>query len=226
MDAPVSLFESSEGLSVEQVVRGVRLTCCAIAWRHAFEGSAILSAPEIATERLILTPLTAADAHALFEYRSLPEVCRYQLWEPTSLEDAAGFIEGLACVDFDTPGTWSQLGVRLKESGGLVGDLGVHFLEDGEQVEVGFTLAPAVHGRGLGTEAVAGLLDYLFGVLGKHRAIASVDPRNRPSLRLLERVGMRQEACFLQSVHSRGEWHDDVVFAVLASEWSAQRTDG
>lgn len=177
--------------------------------------------PDITTDRLVLTPLTDADADALFSYRSLPEVGRYQSWEPARVEDAAAFIESVRAVGFDSPGTWSQLGVRLRETGELVGDLGVHFLEDGTQVEVGFTITPAVQGRGFGTEALAGLLDHLFNTLRKHRVSASVDPRNGPSLRLARRVGMRQEAHFRQSVWFRGEWADDIVLAVLASEWGA-----
>jgi RimJ/RimL family protein N-acetyltransferase len=103
-----------------------------------------------------------------------------------------------------------------------VGDLGVHFMEDGEQVEIGFTLAPAWQGRGFAAEAVAGLLDHLFGVLHKHRVFASVDPRNVASRRLLRRLGMREEAHFVQSVPYRGGWADDIVAAVLASEWMAR----
>ena len=178
-----------------------------------------MTGPEISTDRLILSPLSAADAPALFAYRSLPEVSRYQSWQPKSLDDAAGFIERFASTEFDTPGTWFQFGIRQRESGELVGDLGVHFLEDGRQTEIGFTLAPASQGRGFGTEAVVGVLDLLFRQLGKHRVFASVDPRNQPSLRLLQRVGMRQEAHFRQSLLFKGEWCDDVVFAVLDSEW-------
>lgn len=127
-------------------------------------------------------------------------------------------------AEFDSPGTWFQFGIRSRETGDLVGDLGVHFLEDGEQVEIGFTVAPSRQGRGFGTEAVAGLLEYLFGTLGKHRVFVSVDPRNEPSLRLLRRLGMRQEAHFVQSVRSKGEWTDDIVAAVLASEWIPRMT--
>jgi len=181
-----------------------------------------LLAPEIATDHLILTPLSAADSAALFAYRSLPEVCRYQSWEPASLQEAARFIADLGATAFDTPGTWFQLGIRLRESRDLIGDLGVHFLDDGEQVEIGFTLAPASQHRGLATEAVAGLLDYLFGPLGKHRVTASVDPRNTASLGLVRRIGMRQEAHFVQSVYLRGGWVDDVEFAVLAQEWKGR----
>ena len=179
--------------------------------------------PTIVTPRLTATPLTAADAPALFAYRSLPEVTRYQNWEPSHLDDAIRFIDDLATVEFDVAGTWFQFGIRLRDTGSLVGDVGVHFLGDGRQVEIGVTVAPAAQGRGIGTEAVVGLLDCLFGVGQKHRAVASVDPRNEPSLRLLRRVGMRQEAHFRQSMPFKGEWADDVVFAVLASEWPARR---
>jgi RimJ/RimL family protein N-acetyltransferase len=180
--------------------------------------------PRIQTDRLVLTPLSPADAGSLFAYRSLPEVARYQGWEPATVKDTVDFIAALGSIEFDSPGTWFQLGIRSRQSGDLIGDLGVHFLQDGEQVEIGFTLDPSYQGRGFGSEAVAGLLDHLFGTLRKHRVIASVDPRNTPSLRLLRRLGMRQEAHFIESVHHKGEWADDIVTAVLASEWVARTT--
>jgi len=178
-----------------------------------------MTSPEIVTARLLLTPLTLRDADAVFAYRSLPEVTRFQTWEPPTPDEVVAFIRELDDVEFDTPDTWFQLGIRDREAGRLMGDVGVHFLEDGRQVEIGFTLDPAFQGRGLAVEAVAALLDHLFGPLGKHRVIASVDPRNEASIRLLERVGMRREAHFRESLWFKGEWADDVVFAVLASEW-------
>lgn len=177
-------------------------------------------APRIVTERLILAPLGSADALRLFEYRSNPEVARYQSWEPGSVDEAADFIAGLEPVGFDTPGTWFQLGIRLTGSDLLIGDLGVHFSsEEPREVEVGVTLASEYQGQGYATEAVRGLLGHLFGELGKHRVTASVDPRNDSSLALFDRVGMRREAHFRQSLWFKGEWADDIVFAVLGSEW-------
>ncbi len=177
--------------------------------------------PEIVTERLLLNPLLASDAAALFEYRSDPDVGRYQSWAPAHLDEATDFIEDLQAVVFDTPDTWFQLAVRLRESSVLVGDLGMHFVADEpRQVEVGFTIAPAFQSRGFATEAVTGSLDHLFGDLRKHRVFASVDPRNTPCLSLLQRIGMRQEAHFRESLWFNGEWADDLVFAILASEWN------
>jgi RimJ/RimL family protein N-acetyltransferase len=179
--------------------------------------------PDITTERLLLSPLSRTDGDALFAYRSLAEVSRYQGWEPRSLDDALAFIDSLSSTGFDTPGTWFQFGIRLRASQLLIGDVGVHFSEDGQQAEIGFTLAPASQGQGFGTEAVVGVIDHLFGQVGKHRVYASVDPHNHPSLQLLERVGMRQEGHFRKSLLFKGEWADDVVFAILDSEWRGAR---
>lgn len=195
----------------------------ATAKRRASGRKVPVPGPEIVTGRLILSRLSAADSVALFSYRRLPEVSRYQNWEPQSLGDAAEFIDGLATVEFDTPGTWFQFGIRLRESGDLVGDFGVHFLEDGQQAEIGVTLAPEWQGLGLGSEALIAVLDCLFGPMGKHRVVASVDPRNTPSVTLMRRVGMRQEAHFRQSLRFKGEWVDDVVFAALGPEWLERR---
>jgi RimJ/RimL family protein N-acetyltransferase len=189
--------------------------------REGEEGA--VPGPELVIGRLALSRLNGADSAALFSYRRLPEVSRYQNWEPQCLGDAVAFIDDLATVEFDAPGTWFQFGIRLRSSGRLIGDLGVHFLEDGQQVEIGITLAPESQRLGYGSEALIAVLDYLFGSLGKHRAVASVDPRNTPSLNLMRRVGMRQEAHFRQSLRFKGEWADDVVFATLAPEWLERR---
>jgi RimJ/RimL family protein N-acetyltransferase len=183
-----------------------------------------LPGPEIVTQRLKLTPLDPRDAAAFFRYRSDAEVCRYQSWAPGSVDDALSFITELQSVAFDTQGTWFQLAVRLREADLLIGDIGVHFpVDQPGQVEIGFTVAPGHQRRGLGTEAVRGLLDHIFGPLGKHRVFASVDPRNEASIALLRSVGMRQEAHFRESLWLKEEWVDDLVFGILESEWAAAR---
>jgi RimJ/RimL family protein N-acetyltransferase len=176
--------------------------------------------PVILTPRLTLSKLVAADAPALYGYRSDPEVCRYQSFEPGSLADAETFIDSLQPNAFDVADTWFQFGIRRNDSGLLIGDIGAHFLaDDPRQVEIGFTIDPGHQGRGFGTESVTGLLDHLLVTAGKHRVFASVDPRNLPSVALLKRVGMRKEAHFRESLWFKGEWVDDMVFGILRSDW-------
>ncbi len=175
--------------------------------------------PELVGDRLHINDLTPEDATALFAYRSHPDVTRFQSWHPPSVDDVRTFIAGNAARQFATNDSWYQLAIRAADSGALIGDLGVHFLDDGQQVEIGVTIAPAHQRQGLATLAVRALLDHLFTVLEKHRVFASVDPRNEASLALMRSVGMRQEAHFRQSLFWKGEWVDDVVFALLRSEW-------
>lgn len=179
----------------------------------------------LATPRLLLSPLRLEDAPAVFAYRSDPEVARYQGWEPPAIDDVRRFIEELASVAPNTPGTWLQLGIRLRDAGTLVGDVGLHFPAGRDaEAEIGVTVAQAYQGRGYAAEALRAALAYLFGDLGKHRVIASVDPRNTPSMRLMARLGMRQEALHRESLWFKGAWADDAIFAMLQWEWQAMQS--
>jgi len=176
--------------------------------------------PEIRTDRLALRDLEPSDGPRVFSYHKHPDVARFQTWATDSVDSVQSYIRSLSAVEPGTPGGWYQVGIFLPDSGKLIGDCGFRVLaSDPEQAEVGITLAPEFQGKGYATEALRALLNYLLVTLGKHRVFGSVDPRNVSSMKLLERVGMRKEAHFVKSLQFRGEWADDVVFAILASEW-------
>ena len=82
-------------------------------------------------------------------------------------------------------------------------------------------MAPEHQGRGYATEAVRLLLTYLFSERGKHRIAAYCDPRNAASAALLERLGMRREGHLRESTWAKGEWTDDLVYALLPDEWQS-----
>ncbi len=175
----------------------------------------------ILTERLALRGLETSDAQRIFEYRSRPEVSRFQTWGTQSPDEIESCISGLSAIEPGLPGSWYQIGVALRSSGKLVGDCGFHVLKaEPPQAELGVALAPEYQSQGHATEALRALLQYLLVTLGKHRAFGSVDPRNVRSIRLMQRVGMREEAHFVKSLWFKGEWVDDMIFAVLASEWT------
>jgi len=174
----------------------------------------------ILTERLSIQRLEPRDAEMMFRYRSDPTINRYQNWEPRSVDELRTFIEGLTEIGVDTPGRWYQLGLFLIESMEMIGDCGIQVqAQDPRQVEIGITLVSEFHGRGLATEALKSIFDYLFMKLDKHRIYGSVDPRNLPSMALLKRVGMRREAHFVESLWFKGAWADDVIFAILKREY-------
>jgi RimJ/RimL family protein N-acetyltransferase len=174
--------------------------------------------------RLLLRRLRPPDAAAIAAYRSLPEVARFQSWEAFGPADAARLIAEQSRVTPGTPGTWLQLALTLPGPGAVVGDCGIHFrTDDPRQVELGITLAPSHQGRGLAAEALDGVLGYVFGALGKHRATAVTDAENEPAARLFGRLGFRQEAHYVEGVWFKGAWGSEYLFALLRREWQARQ---
>jgi len=176
---------------------------------------------QILTERLRLRCLTAADADQMHAYRSCKEVIQYQSSGAKSIEEVRAFIASMSLIDLNSPG-WNQLAIELRSDGSLIGDCGIHILADTRIAEFGITLAPAHHSQGYAAEALKAVLQLLFVELKKHRVCASVDPRNLPSIALMARLGMREEGHFVQSLWLQDTWVDDVVFAMLASEWKPE----
>ncbi len=107
--------------------------------------------------------------------------------------------------------------------GQLVGDVVLMFhSEEHRAGEIGYVFGPQFHGHGYATEAVAALLDLAFRGLGLHRVVARIDARNDASAKLAERLGLRREAHFVSNEMFKGEWTDEVVYAMLADDWRSQ----
>lgn len=172
------------------------------------------------TERLNLRPVNLNDSEKILRYRSDAKTNQYQGWIPETLDDVKEFIDQKVCNQIDVIDTWSQFVVIKKDDNLLIGDIGIHFLdEEKKQVEIGFTLDKEQQGKGYATEAVIAIINYLFQKLNKRRITASIDPRNINSIKLVERLGFRKEAHFKESIFHNGEWLDDVVYAILKDEW-------
>jgi RimJ/RimL family protein N-acetyltransferase len=172
------------------------------------------------TDRLLLRSIRLDDAAGLFQYRSDQEANRYQGWIPETISDVHDFINNRVSSTIDRTGTWYQLVIIRSDTKKLIGDVGMHFLDDEKyQVEIGFTLDKNEQGKGFASEAVKETINFLFNDLNKRRIIASIDPRNGKSIALVERLGFRKEAHFKESLLINGEWVDDVVYAVLKDEW-------
>ena len=180
----------------------------------------------IESERLILRRFEDSDLTSFVAYRNDPEVARYQSWDSCNEREARAFIRGMGAARVGVPGEWFQFAIESTETGELIGDCALRVNKhEPYRAEIGFTLAREHQGRGFASEAVSRLLDYAFGVLGLHRVVAIADCRNESSWALLERIGMRREGHFLDSVWFKGEWSDEYLYAVLKGEWLRMRAD-
>jgi RimJ/RimL family protein N-acetyltransferase len=137
----------------------------------------------------VLRRLEAADLPLFQAYRSIPEVGRFQGWSPMSDLECAEFLAEMAESPLFATGEWVQLGIAEPAAHQLVGDIGVFICADQRSAEIGFTLAPAAQGRGVGTSAVREVLQLLFELTTVMQVVGITDRRNTASIRLLERIG-------------------------------------
>jgi RimJ/RimL family protein N-acetyltransferase len=182
-------------------------TCCNVS---------VISLP-LTTERLSVTMLRAEHAANLAEYRSDPQVARYQDWDvPYTIEMAERLVDGQSQLDGPANDDWVQLAVVV--DGTSIGDVAVGIHDEGRQATIGYSIRVADQGKGYATEAVGAVIDALFDEAHLHRIVAGVDPDNVASKRVLEKIGFRYEGRSKDSVFVRGEWVDDDRFALLAGE--------
>ncbi len=174
---------------------------------------------KLESERLILRPINLGDKDEIFAYRSDNVTNEFQGWIPKTIEDVEIFIEKIA-KQVNEPDSWFQFVIIEKVSQKIIGDLGIHFWDkENKQVEIGCTLNKSYQKKGFAIESVRRVIDYLFKELKKHRIITSIDPKNANSIQLVERIGFRKEAHFVESVFINGKWVDDLVYSLLEKDW-------
>lgn len=172
-------------------------------------------------ERLPLREPHVSDATDLFAFCSDPESCRYADWQPhTDKSDSRAYISWLKKQMRTERGRVCTWFAALKDSQKVIGTVSIVDTDySGHIVTVGYTFSGEYQHHGYATEAVTALLDYLFRQRDIARVQAKVMPQNLPSIRLLERVGMRQEGLLKQGAFCKTTCVDVFLYAVTREEW-------
>ena len=175
----------------------------------------------IQTDRLTLRPFLDWDFEELFEYYRRADVARYLYWEPM---DEAQTQLALQRKRNETTlgkeGDALSLAVWCNELQQLIGDMSLFYRsETHAQGEIGFVFNPAFAGQGYATEAASAVLGIGFRQFKLHRIYGRCDTRNSASWQLMQRLGMRREAHFLQNEKFKGEWGDEYQYALLHTEY-------
>jgi RimJ/RimL family protein N-acetyltransferase len=180
----------------------------------------------IRTARLLLRPYLPGDVDAVYAYYRLPQTPRYLDGAPLSRSAVKAMVtRRIGSSALAGVGEALNLVVELAQPRTTVGDC-VLFWRGQGQAEIGYVFNPAHHGRGYATEAAQALLRLGFESLGMHRIAARCDARNTASARVMERAGMRREAHLVQNQYLKGEWTDELIYAILRSEWAARQPHG
>ena len=177
----------------------------------------------IQTPRLDLRPFVEDDFADMHAYHALPEVARFLYWEARSEQEARATLHIKKHQTVLThEGSALCLAVCLSETQRLIGEVTLFLRsKDHQQGEIGFVFHPGFGGYGYATEAAGALLTLGFDTYKLHRICGRCDARNVSSYRLMERLGMRREAHFIHNERFKGEWGDELVYALLCEEWQA-----
>jgi len=177
------------------------------------------------TERLDLRPYGSGDLDHLRAMYTREDVVRYLYWGPMDedqlRESLAKKVRRRALGD-EGDGL-NVLGVE-RESGEVVGEALLFWASrEHRTAEIAFVVQPGFQGRGYATEMGAEMLRLAFDECGLHRVIGQCEARNAASAAVLERLGMRREAHFVENEFVKGEWCSELDYALLSREWAAAR---
>lgn len=168
------------------------------------------------TPRLIIRRFRPDDWEAVYDYMSDPDVTVYLPEGQLGKEEVRAFV----AKNGDEGG--AALAVLLKDEGLLAGHMLFHPWFAPRTHEIGWVFNQEYQGQGYATEAARALLRYGFETLQLHRVIATCQPENTPSYRVMEKLGMRREGHFRNCIYrGQGQWWDEYFYAILEEEWFA-----
>lgn len=173
---------------------------------------------QLETAWLKLRPFEENDAKFVFEYwRSDPAWERFNASVPQDfgLTDAEDFVSSMCKRDRDVAPHWA-----LVYQGAVVGVVSLTFEQDNRIAVIGYGVHGDLRGQGLSAEAASAVIDQAFvHVPELHKIRAHTDPDNRPSMRVLEKLGFSHEGTLRKDRFVKGRFLDDAIYGLLREEW-------
>lgn len=173
----------------------------------------------ITTERLILRRFTLEDAQAMYHnWASDPDVTRYLTWPAHGSVEITQMVLCDWIADYEKDDFY-QWAIELRELGQPIGTISVVSHNDKAQlVHIGYALGRRWWRRGIMTEALQAVMDYLFDEVGVNRIESRHDPRNPNSGKVMRKCGMQYEGTLRQSDWNNQGICDASWYALLAEE--------
>jgi len=176
---------------------------------------------ELADGNVGLRPLRYRDAR---QWRRLREVNAAWLdpWEATSPDPLVPPMQYSQLVRSMSAEARAgrALPFTVTYRGEMVGQLSVAGIGWGSlrSAHIGYWLGRHVAGRGITPTAVALAADHCFFAMALHRVEVNIRPENAASLRVVEKLGFRDEGLRLRYLHIDGQWRDHRTFALTVED--------
>ncbi len=174
----------------------------------------------IETPRLLLRRAVLEDANAMYDnWASDPEVTRFLIW-PThnsveiTLKVLQSWMEGYKKDNY------YQWMIVLKSIGQPIGSIsGMNPNDQLSSIEIGYCIGKNWWHQGIMTEALQGVIEYLFETCNFNRITANHDPNNPHSGNVMKKCGMKYEGTARQSAKNNQGICDTAQYAILRSDW-------
>ena len=174
--------------------------------------------PVLTGAQVVLRELRASDAASLCALLTTEEVSRFISPPPTTVEGFERFIAwtlrqraagAYACFAVTIAGYDTAIGIfQVRETE-------AHF----RTAEWGFAIGSAFWGTGAFEDGAAMVLDFVFDTIGVHRLEARAAVKNGRGNGALQKMGAVQECTLRKSFHKNGEYLDQVLYAMLDTDW-------
>ena len=173
---------------------------------------------EIKTQRLILRRYNLSDAYNMYKnYATDKRVTRFLNWEPyTCVEDVETFVNDVI-ASYEKPDIYHWAIIYNGEIIGAISAWAIN--EQNCNCEVGYNIGYDYWNKGIMTEALSAVIQYLFEEVNMHRILAKHDVYNPASGKVMQKCGMKQEGIFRQYyLHEDGTFSDSVLYSILKDE--------
>lgn len=182
------------------------------------------------TERLFVREFNIDDIDSVFKYSGDSENTYFMDWGPESRENVIGFIHSRLAAQIDPDRSVFDFAVCLKETGELIGAIGLFMFRDRMQADLGYIFNKDFWGQGYAAEAARGMLKFGFMNIDLHRITARCDSANQASENVMKAVGMRFEGEMKSSVYTnvngRKQWRSEKHYALLQREFLNKLIEG
>ena len=178
------------------------------------------------TKRLVLREFRESDLDAFYEMMNDPEYQRYE-GKFMSREEAEKKLQAIISWGEVTPRVKYQLAITARPNDQMVGviKLSENFPEV-EEWEIGWGIHPSFWGCAYAPEAAYSMLRFAFEELQINRVVAFCHAGNRPSVRVMEKLGMQREAHLRETRLLDGVRYDEYLYAILRSDYLKQTENG
>ncbi|MFI1738194.1 GNAT family N-acetyltransferase [Streptomyces sioyaensis] len=144
------------------------------------------AAPDLRTERLLLRPWSDGELAAVLDGPRQPH------WAADFPADGDRVIAGYTAGHPAARGAYGQRQILERESGLVVGAIGLFWPPADGSVEFGYGIVPSRRGRGYASEAARALVAFAFTAPGVHTVRADIERSNPASGRVLEKAGLER----------------------------------